>query len=75
MGKFGIAVAVTVLMLIGGLLSWKAEATTAVGSNSLPTMLKQYSVIEKAACGGWGKHCPPGFVWTCRPNRCWCARC
>jgi hypothetical protein len=64
MQKFGIAVAITVSMLVAGLVSWKAEATT--GAAGLPTTLKHYSLIEKAACVGYGKHCPPGYTWVCK---------
>jgi hypothetical protein len=56
-------------------VSWTAEATTAAGTAGLPETIKKYSLIEKAACGGYGKHCPPGYTWVCRPNRCFCARC
>ena len=75
MQRLGIAVAVVATLLVGGLLSWKAEATTGAGTAGLPEAVKNYSLIEKAACVGYGKHCPPGFTWVCRPNRCWCARC
>jgi hypothetical protein len=74
MYRLGIAFAMAAALLISGLLSWKAEATT--GAGALAGMVKHYSLIQKAACGGvWGKHCPPGYVWTCRPGRCWCAKC
>ena len=61
-------------LLFAGLLSWSAEATTA-GTAGLPALVKNYSLIQKAACGAVGAHCPRGYVWTCRPGRCWCARC
>jgi len=75
MHKLAFAVAIAAALLIAGLISWKAEATTPIGTSGLPATVKDYSLIEKAACGGYGKHCPPGYVWTCRPGRCWCARC
>src|SRR5262245_4256730 len=49
-------------LLIAGSLSWKAEATSAVKSEALPAMVRKFSLIEKAACGGWGKYCPPGYT-------------
>jgi hypothetical protein len=72
MRKLTVLVSVTIALLFAGLLSWKAEATTAAG---LPALVKSYSLIQKAACGAVGAHCPRGYVWTCRPGRCWCARC
>ena len=75
MHKVRIAVALVAALLVAGLVSWKAEATNAAGTAGLPETIKKYSLIEKAACGGYGKHCPPGYTWVCRPNRCFCARC
>ena len=75
MRKFGVALAVGAALLIAGSLSWKAEATSAVKSEALPAMVKKFSLIEKAACGGWGRYCPPGYTWRCGPNRCACRPC
>ena len=75
MRKFGVALAVSASLLIAGSLSWTAEATSVVKSETLPALVKKFSLVEKAACGGWGRHCPPGFYWTCRPFRCWCRPC
>ena len=75
MRKVTIIVAMAVAMLIAGLFSWKAEATTGAGTAGLPAAVKDYSLIEKAACGGYGKHCPRGYTWICKPGRCWCAPC
>ncbi|WP_457795781.1 hypothetical protein [Methylocystis sp. S23] len=36
---------------------------------------QSYTPIEKAACQGWGRWCPPGFVRACGPYRCWCRPC
>jgi len=75
MRKFGVALAVGAALLIAGSLSWKAEATSAVTSEALPAMVKKFSLIEKAACSGWGKHCPQGYIWRCGPYRCACRPC
>jgi hypothetical protein len=75
MRKFGAVLAVGAALLVAGLLSGKAEATSAVRSEALPAMVKKFSLIEKAACAGWGRHCPPGYTWTCGPARCWCRPC
>jgi hypothetical protein len=52
MRKFGVALAVVAALLIAGSLSWKAEATSAVKSKTLPAMVKKFSLIDKAACNG-----------------------
>ena len=47
-------------------------------SEAMPTvgdMAKSHSVVEKAACGGWGRHCRPGRHWVCGRRHCWCALC
>lgn len=75
MRNLAIALALAGAALAAGSLGWKAEATMPVQSETLSTMVQKFSQVEQAACRGWGKHCPPGFIWTCRPNRCWCARC
>jgi hypothetical protein len=75
MRKFGVAVAVGAALLIAGSLSWKAEATSAVKSETLPAMVKKFSLIDKAACNGWGRFCPPGYTWRCGPYRCACRPC
>jgi hypothetical protein len=55
MRKFGVALTVGAILLITGSLSWKAEATSAVKSETLPAMVKKFSLIEKAACGRMGQ--------------------
>ena len=76
MRKLRFAIALAAALLVAGLASWTAEATT-VGTAGLPNAVEKYSLIEKAACVGYGKHCPPGYTWVCKPNsnKCWCARC
>jgi len=75
MRNVAIALVLAVSALMLGSLGWKAEATMPVQSDMLSTLVKKFSQAQPAACRGWGKHCPPGFVWTCRPARCWCAPC
>lgn len=36
---------------------------------------QNYTPIETAACQGWGRWCPPGYVRACGPYRCWCRPC
>jgi hypothetical protein len=75
MRSVAIVLAVAASVLAFSAFAWKAEATMPVQSGTLSTMVKKFSQVERTACRGWGKHCPPGFVWTCRPARCWCAPC
>ena len=75
MRKFGVALAVGAALLLAGSLSWKAEATSAVKSEALPALVKKFSLIDKAACNGWGRFCPPGYTWRCGPYRCACRPC
>jgi hypothetical protein len=49
MHKVRIAVALVAALLVAGLVSWTAEATTAAGTAGLPETIKKYSLIEKAA--------------------------
>jgi hypothetical protein len=45
------------------------------GASSLNAQAQNATMIHKAACGGWGRWCPPGSVRRCGPYRCWCAPC
>jgi hypothetical protein len=62
--------------LVTGLLTWQADAQTWRRGLD-PASLNYSPIVEKAACYGWGPHCPPGRTWRCGPYgyRCWCARC
>jgi hypothetical protein len=75
MNKVIVAVVLVVTVLLAGLLSWNAEATTSAGIAGLPAAVKNSSLIKKTACAVTGKHCPPGYIWTCNAKKCWCARC
>ena len=62
MRKLAIALGLSAAVLLAGGIAWKADATTwRSGTLNLPGVAKNYSPIEKAACFGWGRHCPPGF--------------
>jgi len=74
--QLAIALGVAAAVLFAGGVAWKADATTwRTGTLNLPGAAKTYSPIEKTACTGWGRHCPPGFHWFCGPVRCWCRPC
>ncbi len=76
MRKLALIVAFAALVSGAGFYAWNAEATTATAAATLGTPAKNYSpLVKETACGGWGRHCPPGFIWTCGPVRCWCRPC
>jgi len=54
--------------------AWKADAAP-VPATPIPNAAKNFSPVQEVACRGFGPHCPPGFVWTCGPRRCWCRPC
>jgi len=72
MRKVLIVLAISSAVIGVGMFAWKAEATTGTAAAALGAMGKNYSPVQKAACVGWGKHCPPGYRWFCGPYRCWC---
>ena len=75
MRKLTITIAAAAAVIGAGLFAWNAEATTGTAAATLGATAKNYSPVQKAACHGWGRHCPPGFRWTCGPYRCWCPPC
>ena len=76
MRKLVVTLAMTAAILFTGMLTWKAEAATWLEKSKLRAAAENYTPIEKAACYGWGRNCPPGRVWRCGPmGRCWCAPC
>lgn len=75
MRKLAIGLTAVAVLVLAGAVAWKADATPwRTGTADLPTATKNYSPVQKAACGGWGRWCPPGYVWQCRP-RCRCRPC
>jgi hypothetical protein len=75
MRRLAIGLATIAALLMAGTFAWHADATPwRSGSVNLPGVAKNYSPIQKAACGGWGRFCPPGYVWRCRPF-CRCVPC
>jgi hypothetical protein len=75
MRKMALIVIAAVVMLFAGALDWRAEATTLNGASYLPAVTKNFSPVERVACGGPGPNCPWGRTWVCRPRGCWCAPC
>ena len=71
MGKLAIGLA-GALMLVS--LAFTAQAQTQ-GAGTLQAQAQNATIIHKAACGGFGRWCPPGMRRVCGPARCWCAPC
>ena len=79
MGKL-VTIAATAMVLLAGSLTWQAQAQTSRAAALLGHAAQNFTPIDKtpieqAACRGWGRHCPPGRVWTCGPRGCWCRWC
>jgi hypothetical protein len=72
MGKLVISLASAALLL--GSLAFSAQAQTQ-GAATIHAQSQNATIIHKAACVGFGRHCPPGRHWVCGPARCWCAPC
>jgi hypothetical protein len=72
MGKLALTLAATALLL--GSVAFNAEAQTQ-GAGTINAQAQNATIIHKAACGGWGRWCPPGRHRVCGPYRCWCAPC
>ena len=47
------------------------------GASTLDGQMRNATpVTHPAACGGYGRHCPPGRTWRCNGyGRCWCGPC
>lgn len=68
MRRLTISLAMTTVILCGGLVAWKAHAMVGAGAAQVSTAARAVSSIGPAACRGSGEHCPPGYVWN--GNRC-----
>jgi len=75
MRKLVFLAAAVALGLGVGVFAWNAEATTPAGVATLGAQKNYSPLVKETACRGWGRHCPPGFVWVCGPARCWCRPC
>lgn len=76
MRKLVITVIATAAILSAGAVAYKAEAQTSRGAADITAQTKNFTPIEKAACGPhWGRYCGPYHHRVCGPYRCWCAHC
>lgn len=63
-------------VLVSGVLIWGAQANTGTAGAALQATTPNMSMVEKAACRGWGPRCRPGWTWACGPRGfCRCVRC
>jgi len=66
----------TAALFVLGTMALAANAQTqAPGAASLNAQAQNATIVHKAACGGWGRWCPPGRHHVCNPWHCWCAPC
>jgi len=77
MSKLVITLTATAALLLAGSLASDLEAQTTRGAANVSTTTKNFSPIEKAACGPFfGARCGPWHHWVCGPRgNCWCAHC
>jgi hypothetical protein len=74
MRKLTMTLTAAALML--GTMAIVANAQTqSAGAASFHAQIKNATPFKEAACGGFGRFCPPGFVRACGPYRCWCRPC
>jgi len=78
MQKLAVIAAVSAALVLGGTLA--SYAQTSRGAPSLPAASKNFTPIEKVACGGPGPYCGWGRHRVCRRGyygrvHCWCAPC
>ena len=74
MHKLAMTMAASAAILCLSSLGWNANAMSGPGpSNGLPGA--NTTPRQEAACQGWGRFCPPGYVRRCGPYRCWCRPC
>ena len=65
MTKLLLALFMTAIVTVGGVLMWKAEATPLAGAASSLAVAKSYSAVEKAGCMFGTHRCPAGTKWAC----------
>src|SRR5271166_4230264 len=74
MGRTAIMLAATTAFMLGGMLTSQAQMER--GPAALADTAKNFTPIEKAACGPhYGKYCGPFHHRVCDRWRCWCAPC
>lgn len=65
--------AASAILLAGSLI---ADAQTTRGAFSIPKEARNFTPVEKAACGPRpGRWCGPYHHRACHMGRCWCVHC
>ena len=76
MRKIAIAFTAGAATLLFGALALPAYAQPTQGAAAISETAKNFTPIQKAACGPFhGRWCGPFHHRVCGPYRCWCARC
>lgn len=61
-----ISILLAVAALLSTSLAWEAGATVPSIAAQVRAVVQTIKPVERAACRGWGEHCPPGYVWNGR---------
>src|SRR5512136_174175 len=71
MRRIAIGITGVVVLLLAGIFAWNAKATSLTGIVSVHPGLN-YSLVEKAACGGGAffARCEPGLRWSGEIDQC-----
>ncbi len=78
MRRLTIMLGAAIAILLAGAFAGTVEAQTSRGAFNIPAAAKNFTPIEKAACGPFrGRYCGPFHHLVCGPyhRHCWCARC
>ena len=76
MRRIAIMLAASAALMVGGAPAWQAQAQMERGPAALCDVAKNFTPIEKAACGPRrGEWCGPWHHRVCNRWRCWCAPC
>lgn len=76
MRKLVITFVAAAAFLTAGTVAYRADAQTSRGAADITLQAKNFTPIEKAACGPyWGRWCGPFHRRICRYGRCWCVHC
>lgn len=66
MTKLTLALGATAaVVMVAGLLLWKAEAMPLTGAVDSLAVIKGYSAVQKAGCMFGTRRCPAGTKWVC----------
>jgi hypothetical protein len=75
MRKFTLTLTAAALVLGSLVISASAQSQQA-GAASMHALAQNATpIVTKAACGGFGPYCGPGYTRVCGPYRCWCRPC